>query len=426
MSPGIRDLLVRGVAAAKANEVKEARRYLEWALRLHPSIEQRVEALFWLSQISADISEKRHLLEEVLAYQPHHHRARRDLAVLNGRLDEDKIVDPDHIPTETGIDEDLTRLERFDCPQCGGRLVFTPDGNSLICEHCASQKNKMQADPEATIALRDFTATLATAQGHTYPVSTPSIECKSCGAVFLQTPASLSHNCPYCSAVYVANIDSACQLIPPAGIIPFKIDQRAAREYAQDWLLRQKINSSGLQRFSGIYQPVWVFSISGKVIWTYFERGRHDWTLQSDHKLIVADNLLVAGSQSLPGDWFSTQNRFNLADLVPFSLEYLANWPAEIYQLSLSDASLQSRWKLLENLRGEIMQNQHAPIKDLHINAGNLIVETFKWVLVPVWLSSFIEKQRKYPLFINGQTGEATGELPSEKRAGWFRSLFPR
>jgi predicted RNA-binding Zn-ribbon protein involved in translation (DUF1610 family) len=426
MSPGIRDLLVRGVAAAKANEADEARRYLEWALRLHPPIDQRLEALFWLSQISADVSEKRHLLEEVLAYQPHHHRARRDLAVLEDRLDEDNIVDPDRLPAETGIEEDLTQIKRFDCPQCGGRLVFTPDGTALICEHCALRKNQVQADPQAPIALRDFTTTLATAQGHIRPVSTPSRECNSCGAVFLQTTASVSHNCPYCSTVYVSNIEAARQLIPPSGIIPFKIDQRAARERAQDWLMRHQINPSGLQPLSGIYQPVWVFSFNGKVTWTYLESDRHDWTLKSDHKLIVADNLLVAGSQSLPEDWFSVQNGFNLSDLEPFSLEYLANWSAEIYQISVSDASLHCRWKLLEDLQHEIVQKQLAPIKDLRINAENLIIETFKWILVPVWLTSFIKNQRLYPLFVNGQTGKITGELPSEKKAGWFRNLFSR
>jgi Tfp pilus assembly protein PilF len=44
MSDGARDLLVRGIAAAKAGERDEARHYLEWALRQEPSSDEQIEA----------------------------------------------------------------------------------------------------------------------------------------------------------------------------------------------------------------------------------------------------------------------------------------------------------------------------------------------------------------------------------------------
>lgn len=59
MSDSVRDLLVRGIAAAKSNEKDQARLYLEWALRLDPSTEQTVDVNFWLSEISDDPEEKR-------------------------------------------------------------------------------------------------------------------------------------------------------------------------------------------------------------------------------------------------------------------------------------------------------------------------------------------------------------------------------
>ena len=52
MSDGARDLLVRGIAAAKAGERAEARHYLEWALRQQPSSDEQLEAWLWLSDVS--------------------------------------------------------------------------------------------------------------------------------------------------------------------------------------------------------------------------------------------------------------------------------------------------------------------------------------------------------------------------------------
>jgi hypothetical protein len=56
-----RDLLVRGVAAAKSRLVGEARFYLEWVLRLDPPRDQKIDALFWLSTLASDPSKEREL-----------------------------------------------------------------------------------------------------------------------------------------------------------------------------------------------------------------------------------------------------------------------------------------------------------------------------------------------------------------------------
>lgn len=426
MSAGVRDLLVRGVAAAKANEPGEARRYLEWALRLNPSIDQRLEALYWLSEISKVVTEKRRCLEEILAHQPNHFQARRSMAVLDGRLDPQDTIDPDNLPDSSSSTESLSQKERFECPQCGGRLTFTPDGNSLICEYCASQQRKVQIDPEPTFNWHDFTATLATVKGHTRPVSTPSFTCQSCGAVFLQPPGSASLSCPYCAAVYVAGIEDAHELIPPEGLLPFIIGKSTARQNAQVWLTQQEIKTKSLAAFQGIYQPVWVFSISGKVIWSYLERHRTGWVPRAGDKLVIQDSRLTPGNKTLPAEWTKEWDSFNLIELVPFSTAYLANWPAEVYQISVSDASLNLRWRLLEELRQEILQGQSSATKDFKIDASNLIVTTFKWIMVPIWMSSFISNNQHYPIFVNGQSGQVLGDNLTTQTRNWLSRLFPK
>ena len=77
MSESARDLLVRGVAAAKAGDKDEARFYLEKMLRLDPTPDQRADAWVWLSAVYDDLAKKRDCIENALSYNPDHPVARR-------------------------------------------------------------------------------------------------------------------------------------------------------------------------------------------------------------------------------------------------------------------------------------------------------------------------------------------------------------
>src|SRR5690554_6104979 len=134
----VRDLLTRGVAAAKAGDKEEARFYLEWLLITNPTDDQRAEAWLWLAIISDEEEEKRHFLDEILSRNPAHARARRQLAILQGRLQPDDIVNPETLAARARSNEPAQAepARRFTCPRCASRLVFTPDGSSLHCEHC--------------------------------------------------------------------------------------------------------------------------------------------------------------------------------------------------------------------------------------------------------------------------------------------------
>ncbi len=124
MSDSVRDLLVRGIAAAKDGDRRAARRYLEWALRLNPTNEQYIKAWFWLSEISDDPDEKRKYLKYILSADPTHPEARRSLAILDGCLRPEEVIDPNRLAVATPDVPQPTGARQFVCPQCGGRMVY--------------------------------------------------------------------------------------------------------------------------------------------------------------------------------------------------------------------------------------------------------------------------------------------------------------
>lgn len=423
MSDSVRDLLVRGIAAAKANDEKEARFYLEWALRLDPTTEQTVDAFFWLSEISTNPQEKRDYLEEVLVYQPTHYRARRSLAILDGRLDPKDIVDPNQMPSVEPGEQRPVQAQRFECPNCGGRLTYAPDGKSLVCEYCQAREQLSPSPESEGEAERDFTIALATAHGHTKPVATRSFDCQACGAVYMLSPHSLSMTCPYCASVYVVEHTQTLELIPPEEMLPFKQDKESVHKRLQGWLKKQKLPSgASLVPPRGFYLPVWAFTISGVVPYRYWDD--EDDKPKSGSKLFSYHNVLVPASSKAPEMFLDEINNYQLEQLEAYDPGYLAAWPAETYQISLSDASLKARWKTLDRARRSIRREISKPVRELNLNSMDLMIETFKLILLPLWMANYGYQGESYLILVNGQTGRVRGQKPAGKDRSWFARLF--
>jgi len=108
-------LLREGISYLKAKEYEPARRYLERALEQADDLDTREHANFYLSQITDDPAQKRKYLDETLAINPAHGEAARALAMLDGKLKAEEIVDADHLPTQSS--EPKTSKWTFHLPQ---------------------------------------------------------------------------------------------------------------------------------------------------------------------------------------------------------------------------------------------------------------------------------------------------------------------
>jgi ribosomal protein S27AE len=437
MSESARDLLIRGIAAAKAKEKDEARFYLEWVLRTDADRQQRAQAWLWLSELNEDQAEKRNCLEEALAIDPTNALARRGLAVLDGRLDPADIIDPDHLPA-TPQDEpsQSVKTQRFVCQQCGGKMAFKPDGKSLRCEFCGYEQTLFAAVNEgAMVQEHDFIVAMATAKGHCKPVGMHPFECKGCGASFLLASSALSLSCGYCGSAHVVELSETRQLIPPEGLIPFGVSEQEAQRAFHGWL-----QEKGLQRkteitpMRGFYLPIWTFDLVGEVRWqcqTYgddsidFDVGGIPMSLSTNSRRLVQeegnypvieDDILVPASHKLPAELLmDVAKGFALSEVVPYDEAYLADWPAGVYEISVSDASLVARREMLENTRCSIRTHVNAAldyVKDLRLNTSGVIVESFKLLLLPIWVARYRNEGQVYHVVVNGQTGKVVAQEP--------------
>jgi len=227
-----KSLLRSGIIEAKAGEKSVAARYLNRAVTTSSDHDVLAEAWYWLSIVSDDVTDKRAMLENCLSHNMRHTRARRALALIDGKLKEDEIIDPDRLPD---LPADLTRADadRFMCPKCGARMAFSPDGSSLVCDFCR-RRDALQSNEEAE--EKDFLLAMATARGHRKPVSMQVFHCKGCGAEFILPPNLLSTNCAYCESPHVVSLENERELLQPEGVIPHAFEREQARRILEDWV----------------------------------------------------------------------------------------------------------------------------------------------------------------------------------------------
>jgi ribosomal protein S27AE len=417
-----RDLLVRGIGAARANSWDEARFFLEKFLGTDPPVEMRVEAWRYLAEIAKSPEEKRDYISRILAYDPTDGFARRTLAVLDGRLDPAEIVDPDHIPPPA--DERATTVpERLVCPRCGSsELAASSDGQKLVCAHCQYEEPIPQTAGSQSSVEHDFAAAMWTAKGHRSDIATPVLVCDGCGASFLPAPGIHSLSCPFCGSVRVGSKAEPRERIAPDAIVPFG-------SALADVLHALKSETPG-DPTSGpfaVYLPVWVFNFTGSVHWTGYKQEQHGYESRrkpaSGDYTVIEQKTLVRATHALPESFGNLVDGFDLAALVPYDPRQLAGYLAATYDISLDEASMSARPRTFDALRQKVKQSL-SEVLDLEMSFERMGTDSYQLLLLPFWSAQTGPENARRLLFINGQTGEIAPDNSSHGLLSWISRLL--
>jgi len=418
--------LTLGIASAKNDEVDQARYYLERVLRMHPEFESRIKALLWLSQVSTNDIERRSYLEQVLVFDPTNPSARRELAILDGRLSTDEIIDVEQIAASTSHhrEPEQVRSRRFVCPSCGGQMHFDPGRNHLACQYCGRSMTEAEAAKSSgLISTEDFFAAMARGEGHRWQQVAYSVRCQSCGATTVLGQGEFSKECPFCGSPQVVDVQLDEDVIEPHGIIPFTLPREEAATRFREWLGAGWFRPDDLMRQAkagrprGAYLPFWVFDFIGSVKWNAMVQEGNDWVPINDVMSILEDDILVPATHTLPAKPLQALDDFSLAELEPYTPEKIAAWPAEVYQISMSDASLVARTRVKAAIETRIAERYLGDRShhSLNVSTHMVNVDRFQHILLPIWIISYHYGDQLYHVLVNGQSGEVEGEAPTNR-----------
>jgi len=124
------------------------------------------------------------------------------------------------------------------------------------------------------------------------------------------------------------------------------------------------------------------------------------------------DDVLVIASTSLPTHLGDGLEPWDLSALAPYSPDYLAGLQAEGYTVALADGHQIGRGKMDRVIYDDVCRDIGGDAQRVEKIDSDYREETFKHVLLPVWMAAYKYGGKSYRFLVNGQTGEVQGERP--------------
>lgn len=328
---------------------------------------------------------------------------------------------------------------RFPCDQCGADYRFDPASGRLVCDHCGHSEEVAQSGPwESTIRELDFRLALNSELPDEDIEETRVTSCPNCGARVVFDETLHAAECPFCATPVVTDTGTH-RHIKPRGLLPFALDEEAARGAMNDWLGRLWFAPGGLQdyarkgrRMQGIYVPYWTFDADTKSAYrgergtVYYENrtvtrnGKREtvrvakvrWRSVSGRVARFFDDVLVLASRSLPKRFTDGLEPWDLSALEPYAPQYLAGFRAEGYAVELDEGFTEARQIMDRVIARDVRFDIGGDRQRIHDIQTQISDVTFKHVLLPVWLAAYKYRGESYRFVVNGRTGRVQGERP--------------
>ena len=269
---------------------------------------------------------------------------------------------------------------------------------------------------------------LPTRQGHEWAEAQHHLMCQNCGADSLWPTGQRALRCPFCGSSQLIESQETVNLVDPQVIGPIEIDEKEAIKFAKNWLGKgwftpDDLSTSVSNQKTSLrpaYYPFWTFDGTLEMHWRCeVNEGSSDdprWVSRSGVEYQMFDDMLVSGSKAISSKQTDKISPFKLKEVVEFKPEFLAGWPALTYDISLADATLSAREKVIHKFRGsmhrKILPNRKK--RNLSTGAHKWSGMTFKYVLLPLWVGTYQYKGQNYSILINGQSGKVSGQKPRD------------
>lgn len=378
-----------------------------------------IDAHFWLALISDDPVVKRDHLTTVLAYDPNNIEAIRELMVVDGRLTPEEASRTHHHEEIETRRADLpvnTQTTVLKCPVCEGDLTI--DGDHVVCRFCGHKDQRPLYQRGAGSESLAMALIQRKAKAVRWVIGERLLHCNNCGAERTIPNSKLSLRCPFCASNHVIEQDALGSFEQPDALLPFRITREQAgaliKQKLRGWGERMRgwFDDNRVKRgtLEGYFLPFWVFDAVVEVTKTVSDtrsgQGRIGVVQPFSRTTIpeMVNNLPVCAVASPPARLTAQLGPYNLAGLVAYSADLLAQYPAELYTLDFDRASLEARSIIGKQMRAKHGQTQRDEVK-INIFSGVRQMH-FQLVLLPVWVANLLERDGDTRLaLVNGQTG---------------------
>ncbi len=348
------------------------------------------------------------------------------------------------------MSDEISAQQKFNCPSCGAEATWDAAKQSLVCGYCGTIAPMQPPDSPTTGIEHDLVAALNAIgdDQRGWDTERQSVKCQSCQAITVFEPSRAAQRCDFCGSAAIIPVGEQMRPIRPESLLEFKLAETDVRDairrwYGARWFAPNNLRTRALtDTVTGIYIPYWTFDSQASADWTamsgdyYYEDESYTdsngnrqtrsvrkihWYPTSGHLDHFFDDELVPATRGVEISLLQKVEPFpTTSDLKPYDPGFLSGWTVEQYQIDLIAAAQRAR-ETMETKTQQLCAKQVPgdTHRDLSVNA-DFSQQTFKHVLVPVWLLAFTYGSRSYQVVVNGYTGTIAGRYPKS----WVKILL--
>jgi hypothetical protein len=262
------------------------------------------------------------------------------------------------------------------------------------------------------------------------------VSCGACGGAVDQKSSGLC--CRSCGAALVRDSDLS-EPVRPDGLLPFAIDEDAARAAFTRWIAHRWFapgtlkGSARISSVDGVFLPFWSFSTATfssyvgrrgetsqrQVMRTTTDadgRPQTHWETETEthwHRVSgevshYFDGLMTSACSPLA----EKIPRWPLAGLRPYRQGSAAGKRIIAYDVVPEDAFELAKELMREQIERDVRADIGGTAQSVNDVATRFTDESCTLLLLPAWLVSYSHRGRTWSALVNGTSGEVAGERP--------------
>jgi hypothetical protein len=347
---------------------------------------------------------------------------------------------------------EATAQKKFSCPACGGEAQWNPAKHAIVCPFCGTTSPaqvELASTGEEIVVEHDLVEALRAIPDDKrgWQAKKTSVKCQSCQAISVFDPERVGQRCDFCGSSALVPYEEIKEAFRPETLLPMKVSENQVRDairqwYGNRWFAPNKLRRGALtDTVKGLYIPYWTFDAQAHAEWTaesgyyYYEQETYRdsdgetktrqvqkvrWQPSSGNLDHFFNDELVPASRGVQPDMLRRIEPFPTEELVRYKPGFLAGWVVERYQIDLGAAAKSAQEEMdteLEHLcAAQVPGDTH---RNLQVDA-DYSGQTFKHILVPIWLLSYNYGARNFQVVINGYTNAIAGKYPKS----WIKILL--
>jgi hypothetical protein len=261
------------------------------------------------------------------------------------------------------------------------------------------------------------------------------VVCQNCGGHTTFTGSLTATRCPYCATpIQRDDVHDAPSRLAVDGVVPFGIDQRAAKAAIDRWIDSRWFAPNEFKKYSttGSFTSVYAayFTYDAETTTQYTgQRGdnytvtvgsgenrrtevRTRWSYRAGTVHDAFDDVPILANEGFDPRHIQALEPWPTQEARPFSAEYIAGHLCRTYDHDVEECFGTAKGRIEDGVRQTVHRDIGGDLQQITSMSVRYDSLTYKHLLLPIWLLTVVYQQKPFQVFINGVTGEVHGERP--------------